>query len=100
MSDILLAYHPIMIAREIRNAMNRAGLSHEDAAKRLGVSTRHISDLLTGTCPLTPESAARLHRIGIDNGRSLYLAQEERRFEIQRRYESGEIEKPKAEARA
>ena len=94
MSDILLAYHPIMIAREIRNALNRGGISHEDAAKRLEVSTRCLTELLTVARLLTPEIAARLHRVGIDNGRSLYLAQEERRFEIQRRYEAGEIEKP------
>jgi plasmid maintenance system antidote protein VapI len=89
--DILLDWHPIMIAKIIRDAI---GDRHQrEIARVLGITQQYVSLLMSGERALSPEVAAKLHRIGID-GRHLYAMQEQRRVEIQWRYETGAIERP------
>jgi plasmid maintenance system antidote protein VapI len=89
--DIILDWHPIMIAKIIRDAV---GDKHQrEIARVLGITQQYVSLLLGGERELSREVAAKLHRIGLD-GRDLYAMQEQRRVEIQWRYETGAIERP------
>jgi antitoxin HigA-1 len=44
------------------NCLEPLGLSVTDAAKRLGVSRKQLSDLLNGHSGISPEMAIRLHK--------------------------------------
>jgi plasmid maintenance system antidote protein VapI len=89
--DILIDWHPIMIAKIIRDAVG--GRHQREIARILGITQQYVSMLMSGERVLSPEIAARLERVGLD-GRHLYAMQEKRRVEIQWRYETGEIERP------
>lgn len=89
--DILTDWHPIMIAARIARATK--GKSQKEIAETLGISQQYLCDILKARRNLSPEVAVRLCRLGL-NGRQLYIKQEDRRYEIQRRYESGEMKRP------
>lgn len=90
MSDILLDHHPIIIAELIRSAIGDQ--RQKDVAKTLDITPQYLNDILQARRSLSPDVAARLHRIGLD-GRTMYINQERRRYEIAHRYEIGEIER-------
>lgn len=92
MTDIMLAWHPVMIAKELRAALGDKPT--RKVAVSLGLSVQELGDLLCGIEGLTPMIAARLTIEYKIDGRRLYMQQEERRFEIQRRYETGELKRP------
>jgi len=92
-TDILLDWHPIMIARMIRLAIGER--QQKDAAKALGITPQYLCDILQTRRLLSPEVAAKLYRISLKlDGCRLYTMQEKRRVEIQFRYETGELERP------
>jgi transcriptional regulator with XRE-family HTH domain len=48
------------LRQQTRAALAEAGLSQAEASRRLGVSTKHLSHMLTGRAPLTLDWAERL----------------------------------------
>ena len=52
--------HPGLSVRH--DCLEPLGLSVTDAAKKLGVSRKQLSDLLNGHCGISPEMAIRLHK--------------------------------------
>lgn len=93
MSDILVDWHPIVIAGMIRDAIGDQ--PQKVVALALGITPQYLCDITKARRNLSPEVAARLHRVLKIDGRHLYVMQEKRRVEIQWRYETGEIERPK-----
>lgn len=90
MKDILLEFHPVMLAKKIRLSICESGRSHAQIARALGITAGQLRDILECRRLLCPSVAARLSGVlGLD-GRLMYLAQEERRFEIARRALSDE----------
>lgn len=66
--------HPSGIGQLLRRMIHAKGYSVWRAAKAIDVPNANLYETVNETCQLTPGTAARLHRIGID-GRALYLEQ-------------------------
>lgn len=48
------------LRRQVRAALTTAGISQADAARRVGLSAKHVSQMLTGRTTLTLPWAERL----------------------------------------
>ena len=84
-------WEPIGIAAMIRRTT--AGHKQKEVAAILGITPQYLCDILHARRGLSPEVAARLHKIGL-NGRALYVRQERRRVNMAYRQEIGEAGKP------
>ncbi len=47
----------------IEDLLEELGWTHNELAERLGVSAKHVTQLLKGNAPITPETADRLSRV-------------------------------------
>ncbi|HEY9367542.1 helix-turn-helix transcriptional regulator [Streptomyces sp.] len=56
---------------EVRACLKVAGLSQAEAAQTLGISTKHMSQMLTGRAPMSIAWADRITRL---TGRELLIA--------------------------
>lgn len=91
MSDILTEWHPVFVGKMIVKAIGDRDL--REVAEQLGTTRVYLAGVLKGQHSVSAQMAARLNLIGLD-GRELYLKQAERSFEIARRYETGELQRP------
>ena len=73
MQTQLYALHPIMLAKQIREAIGDQ--RHKDVAKQLGITVQYLDYILAGQRALSKQVAAKLHLLGL-NGLELYLSQE------------------------
>jgi len=78
--------HPNGIGAKLRTMLRARGLTVYRASKAMDIRNNEFYKTVNETNPLTPATAARLHRIGID-GRALYLEQASLKLE---RYEKAE----------
>lgn len=65
---------PTGIGEKLRLELEQKGIAAAAAAQACGVQATTLSDIINEKVPLSPSTAARLSRIGID-GRALYLEQ-------------------------
>lgn len=54
------AIHPGI---SLRDELDFSGISQKDLSARIGVSTKHISQIINGVEPITPETALKLERV-------------------------------------
>jgi len=78
--------HPNRIGAKLRTLIRARGFTIYQACKAMGIRNAELYKTVNDANPLTPATAARLHRIGID-GRALYLEQASLKLE---RYEKAE----------
>ena len=84
--------HPGLSLRH--DCLEPLSLSVTDAAKRLGVSRKQLSDLINGHSGISPEMAIRLHKAfggGADTWLRLQAA-----YDLARSHEAGERDKGRA----
>ena len=89
-ADILVEWHPLVVGKMIKRAIGTRQIS--EAAKILGTSGNYLKGVIEGRHSVSAIMASRMHRIGLD-GRQIFLKQAERSFEINWRYETGEIDR-------
>lgn len=81
MTDVIQEWHPIMIAARIKKAIGKR--EQREVAALLKITPQYLCDILHVRRNLSPQVAARLHRISPElDGRHLYTMQEQRRVEI------------------
>lgn len=59
-------FHPDLVlppGETIKESLEGLGMKQAELAKRMGVSEKYIIDLLSGTAPLTAETALKLERV-------------------------------------
>lgn len=47
----------------LQEFLDDSGTTQQQAADRLGYTRKHVSEILHGRAPVTPETATRLHRL-------------------------------------
>jgi plasmid maintenance system antidote protein VapI len=76
--------NPSAAGANLRAHLGKAGLTHAEAARRIGISPKHLSQMLNGVVPIRVDIAVMLEQeTGLD-GRALLHLQTDEQYEAAR----------------
>ncbi len=80
-------------AKRLKEALNERGMNQVDFARRIGISRKHLKEILDGALPIVPETALELERVLGIPARFWNNGEQQYRDFVARKAEAGRLEK-------